>query len=306
MKRLLKSKGFYLLIFSGIASIGYWYISTWDKSVLGNRALYPYPWDINSTLNEKYELLLHNKIKFGLCWGFVFLILQCFVIYFPLSLKRKKFIKNTLTHIINQYLKGNVSNNRITIYVCKRGFEIYLRYFWLFFIKNFLKHYRHNLILKYVFQFPKPFRKYLVFSGRTGRPFEDGTSTFFLVPDSEEEISGIAPFVFYERKPKFVELPDINKINIHKLKSIDEIKNEEDRDLVLDYMRNGKVNSFEKLKMFHRFPQHLFATPINNEKNEPFGVIVFDSLEKTVDFRDNLDNLLGYCKITENIINYIN
>ena len=306
MIRLFKSRAFWLLFLSFIFSLGFWYISTWDKSIIYQRVKYPYPWNQTVILNDIYETLLNNKIKIGVIFGITLLIFQSIILYFPLSLKRKDFIKSTLSHIIKQYMKGKISNNRITIYVNKKGYEFFFKYMWNCFIKNRKKHKKKNLLGIYRKELPNLFKRYLVFFGRTGKPFESGTTTFFTVPESPEEISGLVSYVFYHETPKFVELPDISEIDIDNLTHIDQINNEFDRDLVKNYMVLGEVTSFDKLKMFHRLPQHLYATPIYNKKNKPYGVIVFDSLEKSDDFKNNIDNLLGYCRITESIINYIN
>ena len=98
-------------------------------------------------------------------------------------------------------------------------------------------------------------------------------------------------------------MPDITKINLDIAKTIDDLG--DDKDIISEYIEKGKVNSFKKLKTFHRYPQHLYASPIFKD-SEPFGVIVFDSLNKTDNFKNNIDNLFGYCRITESIINYIN
>ncbi len=306
MNRLFKSRSFWILFATGVTTIGYWYISTWDKSVISDVKTFPYPWNQTPFSIAFYNGLLKNKIKAGLAFGLLSIFVQTVIIYFPISIKRKKFIKGTLSHIIKQYLEGDVTNNRITIYVVKRGYRMYLSYIWKCFMVNVVKHYKRKLLRPHLRSFPRPFRKYLVFSGRSGKPHEDGTSTFFLIPESEDEISGIAAYVFYEDKPQFVELPDISHIDFDSMRKIEDLTEPEHKLAVEKYMEEGKVNSFDKLKMFHRHPQHLYATPIYDNKNDPFGVIVFDSMEKKTDFKNNLDNLLGYCKITENIINYIN
>ncbi len=306
MTRLFKSKAFWLLFFSGIVTIGYWYISTWDKSVLGDRANYPYPWNINVVNNDIYELLLNKKTTIGISWGILFLIIQVIILYIPISIKRKKFIENTLRHILNQYLKGDISNNRITIFVTKNGYQIVLKYIWQCFIKNLGSHKEKKLINYYVKKFPNLFKKYLVFYSRIGKPYENGTSTFFLVPENENEIDGFAPYVFYHSRKEFVELPDISHIDL-KTYAIGDLTNNPNDEILIDkYLKDGKINNFKSLKSFHRFPQHLFATPILDKLGIPYGVIVFDSQEKTQDFKANIDNLNGYCKLTENIINYIN
>lgn len=304
--RVFKSKAFWLLLFSTSATIGYWYISTWDKSMLSNTKLFPYPWNTSTLFTDFYIILLTNKIKIGITWGVIFFVCQASLLYFPISIKRRKFVKNTLSHILNQYMKGNVRKNRITIYVCKRGYQIILKYIWICFIKNFKKHSTKKLIGSYFMEMPRPFKKYLVFAGRTGKPYENGTSTFFPVPEIEHEITGIVPHVFYNNTPDFFELSDISHIPIKNLSKIEDIEIPEHRDEIKEYMKMGMVNSFNKLKMFHRYPLQIYATPIYDKKSEAFGVIVFDSIDKEVDFNKNIDNLLGYCKITENIINYIN
>src|ERR1035437_6587926 len=114
MVRLFKSRAFWLLFLSFIFSIGFWYINTWDKSIIYQKVKYPYPWNQTVILNDIYETLLNNKIKIGVIFGLTLLILQTIILYFPISLKRKDFIKSTLSHIIKQYMKGKISNNRIT------------------------------------------------------------------------------------------------------------------------------------------------------------------------------------------------
>ena len=306
MNRFIKSRSFWILVVTGITSLGFWYISTWEKSIIGDVKTFPYPWYLTPFTEAFYNGLLKNKIKVGIILGISSIVLQAIILYIPISIKRKRFIKATLTHIINQYLNGDITNNRITIYVAQRGYKMYGKYLWRCFVLNIRKHSQRKLLWVYIKNLPKPHRKYLIFSGRTGRPHENGTSTFFLIPESIEEVSGVAAYAFYERKPHFAELPDISSIDFSSVQKIDQLMDENHRDIIEEYMDKGKINSFEKLRMFHRYPQHLFATPIHDRNNEPFGVIVFDSYEKKLDFNKNLDNLLGYCKITESIINYIN
>jgi len=305
MTRLFKSKAFWILFFNSIATIGYWYISTWDKSVLGNNTNYPYPWNVNGFYNEFYELLLNKKTTIGIVWGLSFLFFNVVTLYIPISIKRKRFIENTLRHILNQYLNGDITNNRITIFVTKNGYQFCLRCIWQCFFKNYCSHRNKKLLKYYCNKFPNPFKKYLVFYGRIGKPYEKGTSTFFLVPEHEKEIDGFAAYVFYHNRKCFVELPDIRHIDITKFEIGNSKNNPNDDNLIRSYMESGKVSNFSTLKSFHRFPKHLFATPILDKSGNPNGVIVFDSQEIRQDFKVNIDNLDGYCKLTENIINYI-
>jgi len=306
MTRLFKSKAFWLLVLSGIASIGYWYISTWDKSVLGNTVKYPYPWNENVLCNDIYEMFLRKKTTIGISWGLFFLFIQVIILYIPLSIKRKKFIENTLKHILNQYLNGDVTNNRITIFITKKGYQFIFKYMWQCLVKNHSSHKKKKLLKHYVQKFPNPFKNYLVFFGRIGKPYEKGTSTFFLVPDHENEINGFASYVFYHNRKEFAELPDITHVDMTTYQKGNLNNNPNDEILIDKYINEGKLKDFSSLKTFHRFPQHLFATPILDKSGEPCGVIVFDSQEKRQDFKSNIDNLDGYCKLTENIINYIN
>lgn len=304
--RLLKSRSFWLLIISFTLSFGLLHLSGWKEDLLKPED-FSYPWNIDSTWQSIYKRLFPHKSEIGFYFGGSLLLLQVILVYFPLSFKRKKFIRDSLGHIINENLNGDVKNNRISIYEVKYGYEIIHKFIWLCLIKNFLAHYKKQTLKIYLTkEFPSPFQKYLVLGGRRGNPHENGTSTKFRVASNEKEISGIVSYVFYKESAEFVTLPDISSIKIDEYKKLGEIESKTKRDLVQRYMKIGKVNSFEKLKTFHRFPVKIYAAPIVDKQNDVFGVIVFDSTTGSIDYSQNLDTILGYCKLIERIIIYIN
>lgn len=288
-----------LKVISGVIfTILLWHIGFWDKNNV------PYPFTLIN-LSEKFyqDWLVLHKLEIGITAGAIVLLIQLLSLRNPFKEKKKRILNDINKHYINNKFRGENEINRITIFKAKRGYEIYPLFFSKCIFGNWKEHKQRDL-LKFYFRkkFPRPFRQYLVQHSRNGHPYPNGSSSFFLVPENDKEVSSLAAESFFKEKPKKAILPKLDADAIRRTKKIDNLKGRNKCDTRL-YMKESKVNSFEMLKCFHRFPTRLYAEPIFLEDGRKWGCIVFDSEDEIVDDSHNsFEDFVNYNRMVQSIV----
>jgi hypothetical protein len=290
----------YLIIFASVGIL--WHMSIWEKDEI------PWPFDSNDFLKSLYNNYLYsNRYKYGLGIAAVVGFQQIFLIGNPFSQKRKKIVNSILDHLIKDKFNGLSEINRITVFQKVSGFRIIISHSKKCFYDNWKEHKKKGLISFYFLkEFPNPLRHYLVQVGRYGHPNPTGSSTKFLFPYKESEVSGIGAYSAFTENQVRKKLPVLNEVEIHKVDKITKL-NKNIREAVNRYMKEGKINSFEKLKSFHRYPNKIFASPIRLQNEEIWGVVVFDAKEEDDStFENSYQHFVEYCRIIETVTRNLN
>jgi hypothetical protein len=264
-----------------------WHVSTWE---LINK-----PKIFKLLKDEIYSSdIFPNRIEYTFYLCLFFIVLR--ILFFSPNIK-KKIIQSIISIYIEKNFTSN-ENNRVTIYKAVYGFQFLHKYLWKVLISGLKEHYKKDILWYHIKSMPIPWSKYLVQYTRSGFPYPNGSSTFFLIPNKEEKIQGLTPCVYYKEKAISINnLPDLNNIDF---KAITELKgNSHNVKNIKKYMKNSHVNNFEKLKSMHRYPTDLFASPLFIDDNK-WGVIILDSVESQSD--ENFQVFQTYSRIIHPIL----
>lgn len=256
-----------------VAAFVIWYVSNCDSPSSPPKDLL-FPFNRGGVWDDIYQGIYPYKMWVVL----VAIILQSVLIVKPSFSKYKKerrLLETVMNDIIVEEFGDSLTHVRGTIYRKRFGLLFIPTYFWKTFVANFSPHFRKGLLFHYIRNFPNPFRYYLVFFSRRGHPHEGTSSTNFLVPKSSHEINGYVSYVWLENRTCSVDLPIITAEDILKANDIKDIKRNK-RKVVEDYMEKGKIKNFSLLKSIHRFSSWLWATPLYDKSQKPWGVLIFD------------------------------
>lgn len=191
----------------------------------------------------------------------------------------KKLLKAYLRQIIQQQFADDITHFRISIYRIRYGLFCGIPYF----LKqlrpaNLISHKKKGILLYHLLNGPyNPIRQYAILYVRCGKPYPDGTCTFFTLAKENSDIDGFASHVLYEQKPLESELPDISGINLIDKYTLDSFKNRTEKHRITEYMAKGYISSFNKLKSIHRYCRVMWGTPISGSNEESWGVFIIDS-----------------------------
>lgn len=276
----------------------------WTDPILGK---YPWPFKPSTTFGLFYSNELWKcKIQIAGIIGLLLFIIQLVVVFCNNENRNRKWIKTILDHILHDKLNNDIEHTRITVFKIKYGYLIVISYIYHCFVANFITHYKHGVLISHLKIMPHPFKKYLVMYSRKSQPYESGTSTFFKVAKSPEEVCGIASHSLYIGKPYRVSTSSISNISLKSFKKIEDLP-QGNRRLVKSYMTANKINDFNKLKCFHRLSNQIWANPIYDKYEVPWGVIVVDSSTDGGSIFEGIeDDLVSYARIIELSVIHLN
>lgn len=119
---------------------------------------------------------------------------------------------------------------------------------------------------------------------RCGLQFEKSSTMFRIELNEVTKCTGVAGYIRYKRVAVKIEnLNDINNIEFTKLKKVEDLAKEEDRELVKGYMQRGFIKNFVDLKKIHRRAMHFYGTIIER-KGQPWAVLLVDSTSERSPF----------------------
>lgn len=296
--KFFKSSAFWTILIGFLLTFILWYIQMWTDPSLEKIPL-PFPFGNDDISKSFYSTKLWpNKIQIAIIVGILLLIVQLIIGLHPKISRNKLWIKKMLNHILNEKLNYDLEHTRITVFRIKKGYTFLLPYIYNCFVANLLTHYKKGLLKSHFRITPHPFKDYLVMYTRRSNPYENGTSTFFQVAKSDEEVSGIASHSLYIGKPYKIVTKNISNIQLHN-KSFEDLTIKQ-KQQVRAYMDDTKINDYSKLKCFHRLSNQIWANPIHDKNDKDWGVIVVDSdnVEKLI-FDDIEEELISYSRIIE-------
>lgn len=302
--KIFRSLTFLSITTGFLLTIILWYIQMWTVPTLS----IPYPFDKNPFLLNIYkEALWPFKIQLAFVVGALLLFIQLFIGLYPKFDRNRRWIKSVIDHIISEKFHGDLEHTRITVFRVRKGYTIFFSYLWKCFVWNLVKHYKKNVIISHIKLIPNPFKDYLVMYTRRSHPHEKGTSTFFPVASSPQEVCGIASHSLYIGAPSKVDVDSISNIPIKEFKKLDDIKNDKIKKRIGDYMDSNKINSFDALKCIHRLSNHVWANPIYDKDENSWGVIVVDNESDTPLLFSSIEqDLVSYTRIITLSIIHLN
>lgn len=247
--------------------------------------------------------LFQYKLTIGLICTLIISLIPLIGLFGSERRKEKAILSALKSHFISCYL-GDSENNRITLFKMKYGFQIYIAFFWKCIVKNGVPHIKKGLFFYYLSQFPIPYKKYLVQHSRSGQPHPNGSSTFFPVPNDEDDVVGIVGEAYLKEKPKKLTLPRIDRKLIKNKKDIKNCPRNIRKD-VESYMKKGQISSFKKLQSLHRLPTSLYADPIMFD-GKKWGCLVFDSEDDNIEFEKSYLEFINYSKVILAVVSNLN
>lgn len=275
----------------------------WDLQMMGTSPSWPF--NTHYLGSVLFYYITDRKIEIGIILGSCLYMAHALVSWLPPFHTKKKLVDDLLRHMMKERFPGtDVNLNRATLYCVRSGFSTFIfTWLWRCLIINALAHAKKGCYAYYCKHPPNPFRKYLQIYSRKGQPHEKGSSTAFLVPQTENEVEGIAADAFYREQTVTLELPDIRAIDLTNVQDLKDIHVPKDKKAITRYMHEGKIADFQKLKTIHRYSVSFLATPLwKNEKK--WGVLILDSnVEDLFVTRPGLErSLVSYSRGIESIL----
>ncbi len=299
MLGVFRSTTFWRLFVGAVLTFILWYIQMWSNPEPLSQI--PFPFQEGDKWASFYkDYLWPYKIQIGLVISVLLFFLQAFISYYPKQKRYEKWMRSMMTHVLNEKFKGDLEHTRITIFRVKWGYSFLLSYLWDSFVRNFSVNYHDNLMKCRLLLVPNPFKKYLVVFLRKSNPYENGKSTFFPIANSENEVCGIASHSLYIGKSYSVDVDNISDINLRKYSELQEMNNGTFKARVRKYMRENKIKDFNRLKCLHRLSNHVWANPIYDKNENPWGVVVVDNVSEEASlFATINDDLVSYSRIIQ-------
>lgn len=273
-----------LLVFlTALVAYAIWYVPSWSAP----------PADPPAALDflkpSVYEWFYSNRLTFI----FLLFVLNSLLLALPRfnSHKNEKlYFEKVLKNVIATEFSQSLAKVRGTVFRVRGGLYTWFYYWWSC-RRVFPRSEREKRVRCY-YKTRKPAwnRKYLVMYARQGRPNEEKTSTFFLVPNLSKEVDSFTAFVASEEVSDYENLPDISHIDLSSYKSLDDIGSPE-RSLVEQYMSKGHIK-FDSLRVINRLSTGLWATPLYNNRDKLWGVLIFDLERGTMRMHPQLNTRL--------------
>jgi len=262
-------------------------------------------WPFNSWEWTKYLYPGFFKFRIQIGAGATLFVVVAFFIsgFLGGRHQRRKLFDKIFHQIFKEKLKGDYSKFRLTLFYPRN--PIYMIYLWVkkTFI-NGLAHINRGCFWIHFMEFPWPWRKYISIEYRMGHPHEKNSTTYFRIPDREEDFDGFASHIWYRKSPDKITLPDIRNLDLQQNSNMNNFATRQ-RNLIKRYMTQGRVTNYRKLRMIHRLPIHLWRSPLlDKEQVNVGGVLILDSTNESADiFVDGLDeDLVSFSRMLETVI----
>lgn len=280
-----------------------WFLQMWEKPNQ-NYTMNDWP----PLFNEIYKSYIwgwnHKLLIGGVCVIFIILI-NITTTYLSYRSANKKWVRAVMTHLIKQELEPNHENVRITIFKEKYGISFMWSYILNTLLLNRSIHKKKKLLHIHLYNIPNPIKKYLVIYTRVSNPHENGTSTYYHIPHSEEEICGIVSKAHYNKSNCKIETKSIKDITLDHEKLNDYTSYYQTR--LKKYMKDNYIDDFDKLRCIHRKSNQLWASPIINDKlGNIWGIIVIDKESDSVFDQNTKNAFMSYTRILGLSLNHIN
>lgn len=235
-----------------------------------------------------YNWLVSSKgsIAFWVFMGAV--VIQC-SIYLNAKDDKQLWLEEYMKLLAYKELGGTTSDQRITIFIKKRG--------WRFLFPYLLRSFKHKLWFGRITYFPNPFRLYLVPHVRFSHPDIKHSYTYFRITENKHEAESVVALCYAKAEAVNVDTTYIDEIQIPKAgrELLNTVKQEVEK-----YMKDTHMNSYKKVRLLCRKANHIYAIPImqpEEKSNRLWGVLVFDKVSS--DLSDSFTALLDDATIRD-------
>jgi hypothetical protein len=144
---------------------------------------------------------------------------------------------------------------------------------------------------------PPRYGRYVLASQRVGSENPNPNTYFYYSMMTAKDCQGVAGYVRHQEAEIVIhDLPSINELNLHSI-TLSDTRSPIARK-VKKYMEQGFVSDFETLKRLHIKARHFYGNVLYNNKSEPVGVLVIDSIQDMSPFDDSaVTKLAHYTKL---------
>ena len=208
---------------------------------------------------------------------------------------QKKWIKKFLQQIVNLDLGGNNYHTRISILCPRKGYQIFFSRFFFFVILRFIENFKERAWKRSIKQIPVHFLSdYLIVYQRFSYPQEKKSYTYFRI----QEGNGVAVKCFMEGVDVEV---NTNCISGIKLPQDYSKLSQTNKKLVKKYMCDSYIcdGNYGTLLTMVKRANNIYATPIINEHQHVWGVLIIDNDEQEqISFKQKIDPVIDrYVKL---------
>lgn len=240
--------------------------------------------------------LWDNRIILGIIISIV--IFAIIVIMALIDKPSKRWLKVYLKHLMSELFNDDYSKTRITILKKVSGFRMMLVY-----IKHVLfhcakQHIKEKTFILHLKRTPNLFSDYLMIYVRCSNPHPNGSSTYFPIAESSNDVCGLSSYCLYTKSKQIVNTEYISDFYT----PLRDNYNKFERAKIKQYIKDNKINE-EMIKCIHRLSNHIIAEPIFDENENIWGALVvdIDSPEKdvfTTDCEDKLSTAIRIISFT--------
>lgn len=246
-------------------------------------------------------LLWNERILCGLV--ITIIIIAIMVIVTLTDKPSKQWLRVYLKHLMAEAFNNDYTKTRITVFKMVSGWRM-LRVYWKYiFFTCLIQHIRENTFMLHLKRTPNPFSKYLMIYVRCSNPHPEGSSTYFPIAESPQEICGLSSYCIYTKSKQIIETEYISEF--YSPLKIDYNKSEQAK--IKKYIKDNKMSE-TIIKCIHRLSNHILAEPIFDENENVWGAIVVDvdSPEKNVFNPECQDKLSTAIRVISFTLNHFN
>lgn len=224
------------------------------------------------------EQIRNNKYKIALATFLLVLLLHIIDIIVERKSIPKSWVKQFLHQIVDLDLGGNNYHTRVSILRVKKGYSIIIRQLFYLFIIRFFENFKERTWIQSIRQIPiHLFSDYLYIYQRYSFPREKKSYTCFRV----KERNGVAVKCYREGVDCEIVTSCISDIKLpSKFKDLSSVNKKR----VKKYMQDSYIaedNYITLLSMVKR-ANNIYATPIINEHQQVWGVLIIDNDENQI------------------------
>lgn len=244
---------------------------------------------ILSVLNENsYNWLVNNRISIAL-FSFIIILLLQIIIYYYNKDDKQKWLEEYMKLIAYKDLGGSSTDQRITIFVKRKG----LRFIFPYIYRSLY----HKFWFEKLTDFPNPFKSYLIPLVRFSHPDRKHSYTYFRFTDNKNDADSIVAYCFAQAEPVNIDTVYIDEI---KMPRNNKCLSKAERKRIETYKKDTHMKKYKKIRLLCTKANHIYAIPImqpEEKSNRLWGVLVFDKVNSVQD--DSFSTKLNEEKIRE-------
>ena len=251
--------------------------------------LQEYQKDPNCQYKEQLKEVKFDIAMYALLFA---VIVSIFISVIEKNKKKKtidQWLHDFLEHIMELHLEGGNAHTRITIFKCKKGYQLILHYLVWYPLKAMCLTQHKVLNRKFLKNIPyKLFSSYLTICSRYGHSSDVVSYTHFLLTNRNDVPNGLADYCWREQIVLGVSTNHITHSDLtEEYKDTDKI--------VKEYMKETKMDEhyYSTLVSLNTIANNLLAIPLFEQNQKIWGVMMVDNdSEQKISYQDKLQEYL--------------